>query len=234
MADYETERAVVERFLAIFGVTKPRLGNPNAGLRNDSGADVVWTVDGCDSGFQVTECHSDKGAAANRKGSHHPEEAPRRDVTRWRTAQPRFCQFCRLPAAPHDWDASLSLTRRSRTRPRTRFPGFHQVINLSAGLGDHGAVVVDALRGQHVGAGAVSAWPAAGLRSSGSKAGKAATRSCLSCHRFLCLPCLLAPSAPPVVPPAHLLRAPGEATARGRGPRPTGGRPPTRPDARPP
>src|SRR6266852_223977 len=70
MASYETERALVERLLAVFGVTEPCLSNPNAGLTNESGADVMWILDGRDIGFQVSEYHSDKGAEPKQKGSN--------------------------------------------------------------------------------------------------------------------------------------------------------------------
>ncbi len=69
MASYATERDIVARFLSAFGITGPRLSDPNAGLKKDTGADVVWTRDGWGIGFQVTEYHSDKGLGPNQKGS---------------------------------------------------------------------------------------------------------------------------------------------------------------------
>jgi hypothetical protein len=70
MASYATEREIIARFLSAFGITGPRLSDPNAGLNKDTGADVLWTRD--DEGeiaFQVTEYHSDKGLGPNQKGS---------------------------------------------------------------------------------------------------------------------------------------------------------------------
>ena len=50
MASYATERDIVARFLSAFGITSPRLSDPNAGLKKDTGADVVWTRDEWESG----------------------------------------------------------------------------------------------------------------------------------------------------------------------------------------
>jgi len=38
-------------------------------MAKDTGADVAWSLDEGDIGFQVTEFHSDKGLAANQRGS---------------------------------------------------------------------------------------------------------------------------------------------------------------------
>ncbi len=43
------------------------------------------------------------------------------DVTRWRTVQPRFCQFCRLPAVPHDWTRLVDATSSCLTRRRKSY-----------------------------------------------------------------------------------------------------------------
>ena len=69
MASYATEREIIARFLSVFGITSPRLNDPNAGLKKDTGADVVWTHDEGQTAFQVTEYHSDKGLGPNQKGS---------------------------------------------------------------------------------------------------------------------------------------------------------------------
>src|SRR5262245_28496346 len=69
MASYATEREIVVRFLSAFGITDPRLSDPNAGLKKDTGADVVWTHDEGQTAFQVTEYHSDKGLGPKQKGS---------------------------------------------------------------------------------------------------------------------------------------------------------------------
>ncbi len=67
--NYEKERPVVEGFLAMFGITRPQLRNPNLALKNDSGADVAWAANGGDIGFQVTEFHSDKGLVPGQESS---------------------------------------------------------------------------------------------------------------------------------------------------------------------
>jgi len=69
MASYATEREIIARFLSVFGIPSPRLNDPNAGLKKDTGADVVWTHDEGQTAFQVTEYHSDKGLGPNQKGS---------------------------------------------------------------------------------------------------------------------------------------------------------------------
>ena len=67
--NYEKEWPVVERFLAIFGVTRPQLSNPNRGLKKDSGVDVVWATDRGAVAFQVTEFHADRGLAPGQRSS---------------------------------------------------------------------------------------------------------------------------------------------------------------------
>jgi len=69
MASYATEREIVAQFLSVFGIDGCRLTDPNAGLKKDTGADVVWTREDGEIGFQITEYHSDKGLGPNRKGS---------------------------------------------------------------------------------------------------------------------------------------------------------------------
>ena len=69
MTHYERfERPVVERFLRAGGISDPQLRDPNS-PGQETGADVVWTVDGRDIPFQVTEFHSDKGQDPKYKGS---------------------------------------------------------------------------------------------------------------------------------------------------------------------
>jgi hypothetical protein len=69
MASYSTERDIVERLLSFLNITSPRLSNPNAALKTDTGADVAWKVDEQGIGFQVIEFHSDQGLAPKTKGS---------------------------------------------------------------------------------------------------------------------------------------------------------------------
>ncbi len=69
MTHYERfERRAVERFLWAGGIAEPQLSDPNS-RGQETGADVVWTVDGRAIGFQVTEYHSDKGRDPTYKGS---------------------------------------------------------------------------------------------------------------------------------------------------------------------
>jgi len=70
MPSYAAERDIVGRFLSVLNITNPRLSDPNAGLNTDTGADVAWSLDEGEIGFQVTEFHSDKGLVPNPKGSH--------------------------------------------------------------------------------------------------------------------------------------------------------------------
>ena len=69
MASYATERDIVERFLSLLNITNPRLSDPNAGLKTDTGADVSWKVDEGQIGFQVIEFHSDNRLAPKQGGS---------------------------------------------------------------------------------------------------------------------------------------------------------------------
>ena len=71
---------MVERFLLACSITGPQLTDPNQGQVTDSGADVVWTVDGCVIGFQVTEYHSDKGRTPNSKGSQLRREEKQKAI----------------------------------------------------------------------------------------------------------------------------------------------------------
>jgi len=78
MTHYESfERPVVERFLRAGGIADPQLSNPNS-PGQETGADVVWTVDGRDIWFQVTAYHSDRGQDPNYKGSRLRREEMRK------------------------------------------------------------------------------------------------------------------------------------------------------------
>ncbi len=66
---YEEERQIVGRFLLTRKIAHPQLSDPNLDQANDSGVDVLWTVDERAIGFQVTEYHSDEGREPDQRGS---------------------------------------------------------------------------------------------------------------------------------------------------------------------
>jgi hypothetical protein len=66
---FQLEHDIVYRFVRELGYTQFSLSNPNAGQKNDSGADVLLDLNGRRYGIQVTVYHSDEGSAPTQKGS---------------------------------------------------------------------------------------------------------------------------------------------------------------------